>query len=229
MPSPFQSLFAAILDDDSAKVKVLLNNDPGLAKRGVAEKDRRESGIAHWIYSGDTVLHVAAAGYRVEIARMLLAAGADVNSARNRRCSQPLHYAADGYLDNPFWNATRQVAMICLLLKAAASIDAQDKNGATPLHRAVRTRCAAAVKCFLDAGADPTIRNKPGSTPFHLAVQNTGRGGSGSEKARTAQREILQAFLERGVSPTLTDAKGKSVLEWAKSDWIHKILAGKAA
>lgn len=119
--------------------------------------------------------------------------------------------------------------MIRLLLKAGSNIDAQDKNGATPLHRAVRTRCADAVKCLLEAGADPTIRNKPGSTAFHLAVQNTGRGGSGSEKARTAQREILEAFLERGVRPTLTDAKGKSVLEWANSDWIHKTLAGDTA
>ena len=228
MPNPFQSLFAAILDDDRAKVKELLDNDPVLTRRGVAEEERYESRIAHWIYSGDTVLHVAAAGYRVEVARMLLASGADSGSARNRRCSQPLHYAADGYLDNPFWNARRQVAMIRVLLKAGSNIDAQDKNGATPLHRAVRTRCAAAVKCFLDAGADPTIRNKPGSTPFHLAVQNTGRGGSGAEKARTAQREILQAFLERGVSPALKDAKGKSVLEWARSDGIRQILSGNA-
>jgi len=43
------------------------------------------------------------------------------------------------------------------------------------LHRAVRTRCAAAVRFLLQAGADPTTRNKPGSTAFHLAVQNTGR------------------------------------------------------
>ena len=224
MPNPLPSLFAAILADDHAKVKALLDSDPVVTPSGVVEEERYEPRIAHWIYSGDTALHVAAAGYRVEIARMLLAAGADTASARNRRGSQPLHYAADGYLDSPSWNAGRQLAMIRLLLKGGASIDAQDKNGATPLHRAVRTRCAAAVKCFLDAGADPAIRNKPGSTPFHLAAQNTGRGGSGSEKARTAQREILQAFLERGVSPTLTDAKGKSVLEWARSDWIRKIL-----
>ena len=224
MPSLFQSLFAAILDDDRAKVKKLLKSDARLAEGGAGEADRYESRMAHWIYAGDTALHVAAAGYRVEIARMLLAAGAGPGSAKNRRCSQPLHYAADGYLDSPFWNARRQVAMICLLLKAGANIDAQDKNGATPLHRAVRTRCAPAVKCLLDAGANPTIRNKPGSTPFHLAVQNTGRGGSGAEKARTAQREILQAFLERGLSPALKDAKGKSVLEWARSDWIQEML-----
>src|SRR5256885_12225037 len=41
-----------------------------------------------------------------------------------------------------------------------------------PLHRAVRTRCAAAVQCLLRAGADPLMKNKPGSTAFHLAVQN---------------------------------------------------------
>ena len=70
------------------------------------------------------------------------------------------------------------------LFKAGAEIDAQDKNGATPLHRAVRTRCATAVRCLMEAGADATLRNKPGSTAFHLAVQNTGRGGSGSEKAK---------------------------------------------
>jgi Ankyrin repeats (3 copies)/Ankyrin repeat len=228
MPTPVQSLFAAILDDDRVRVKALLANDPGLARHGVVGEERHESRIAHWIYAGDSALHVAAAGHRVEMARMLLDAGADSGSAKNRRFSQPLHYAADGYLDSLFWNAPRQVAMIRLLLKAGANIDAQDKNGATPLHRAVRTRCAAAVKCFLDAGANPTIRNKPGSTPFHLAAQNTGRGGTGSEQARRAQREILQVFLEQGVSPNLTDAKGKSVLEWARSDWIHKILAGNA-
>jgi hypothetical protein len=228
VPSPFQSLFAAILEDDPAKVKELLSSDSGLARRGVAEEERYESTISHWIYSGDTALHVAAAGYRVEIARMLLAAGADSTSAGNRRCSQPLHYAADGCLDNSSWNARKQVAMIRLLLKAGSRIDAQDKNGATPLHRAVRTRCVAAVKCLLDAGADPTIRNKPGSTAFHLAVQNTGRGGTGSEQARTAQREILHTFLERGVSPALTDAKGKSILEWARSDWVHAMLTRHA-
>ena len=193
MPDAFQSLFAAIVDDDREKVKALLDRDPALARRSF-DGACLEWRLPHWIYSGDTALHAAAAGHRVEIAKMLLVAGADPSSAKNHRCSQPLHYAADGYSENPLWDPKSQVAMIRLLLKAGADIHAQDKNGATPLHRAVRTRCAAAVKCLLDAGADLKIRNKPGSTPFHLAVQNTGRGGSGSEKARTAQREISKRF-----------------------------------
>ena len=225
MPDPFPSLVAAILDDDRARVKKLLKQDGALVKAGAA-KARLESSIPHWIYPGDTALHVAAAGHRTEIAKLLLAAGADVNAVGKHRHSQPLHYAADGFLENPNWDAKRQVRMIELLLKVGADIHARDKNGATPLHRAVRTRCAAAVKALLDAGADAALKNKPGSTPFHLAVQNTGRGGSGAEKAKAAQREIIQMFLDHGVSPKLKDANGKSVLDWARSDGIRQMLVG---
>jgi hypothetical protein len=225
MPDQFQSLLEAILDDDRARVKELLAKDAALA-RATAKAAQLESRIAHWIYAGDTALHFAAAGYRSEIAKMLLAAGADSGSAKNHRSSQPLHYAADGYIESASWDAKRQVRMIELLLKSGADIHAQDKNGATPLHRAVRTRCADAVKCLLNAGSDATLKNRPGSTPFHLAVQNTGRGGSGAENAKAAQREIIQAFLGRGISPGLKDGKGKSVLEWVRTDWIREILAG---
>jgi len=224
MPDRFQSLIEAILRNDGSEVKALLDQNADLA-RATAAVVRLESSIAHYIYAGDTALHVAAAGYRVKIARQLLAAGAEAGAALNHRHSQPLHYAADGHVDSPSWDPRRQVRMIELLLKSGADIHARDKNGATPLHRAVRTRCAEAVKALLAAGANATLRNAPGSTPFHLAVQNTGRGGSGAEKAKAAQREIIQAFLRRGISPTLKDAQGKSILEWAKSDWIRQLLA----
>jgi len=225
MPDQFQSLVKAILDDDRPRANELLKQHTALAKVG-ATKERYEARIAHWIYVGDSALHVAAAGYRVEIARLLLKSGADCGAARNHRNSQPLHYASDGYLESASWDAKRQVKMIEVLLKAGADIHARDKNGATPLHRAVRTRCADAVKSLLNAGSEVTLQNKPGSTAFHLAVQNTGRGGSGAEKAKTAQRQIIETFLERGASPTLKDGKGKSVLEWAKRGWLQEILAG---
>src|SRR5207247_9730768 len=133
--------------------------------------------------------------YPVDLARLILASRTDPNAAGNHRPSGPVHYAAHGYIVGPAWDAERQVQTIRCLLDAGAQVNAQDKNGAAPLHRAVRTRCAAAVKCLLERGSDATLRNKSGSTPFHLAVQDTGRGGSGSEAARSAQRQIIRLFL----------------------------------
>src|SRR5438876_7823463 len=77
----------------------------------------------------------------------------------------------------------------------------------------------------LDAGADPTQKNISGSTAFHLAVQNTGRGGSGAEKAIAAQRQIIEEFLSFGVSAALKDGKGKSVSDCATSTWIRNLLS----
>jgi hypothetical protein len=224
-----EAILKAILDDDRARAGELLRADPNLANGLIEEARLYQSKIAHWIYAGDTALHLAAAGYRVEIVRLLLAAGADPNSTQNHRQSGPLHYAADGNVITPAWNPKRQAKTIECLLDAGANINAPDKNGATPLHRAVRTRCAAAVKHLLERGSDPMLKNKPGSTPFHLAMQNTGRGGSGAEAAKTAQREIIQIFLSFGLDPALRDGKGKSVFDWARNDWIRSMLAKDAA
>ena len=224
-----EALLKAILDDDQPRAGELVNAHPGLATGLINEARLYQSKISHWIYVGDTALHLASAGHRVELVRLLLAAGADPNSATNHRHSGPLHYAADGYVISPNWNAKRQVETIQCLLDAGAEINTPDKNGATPLHRAVRTRCAAAVKCLLQRGADALLKNKPGSTPFHLAVQNTGRGGSGAEVAISAQRQIIREFLSFGLKPALKDAQGKSVLDWAQSSWIRDILSENAA
>lgn len=226
-PGSMNALLDAILEDDRPKVRALLETYPGLATRSIHEARLYQSKISHWIYVGDTALHLAAAGYRVEIVRLLLVIGANPNSAMNHRASRPLHYAADGYLKGPAWNPKRQVSTIECLIAAGAEINAPDKNGATPLHRAVRTRSVEAVKCLLENGSNAMLKNKPGSTPFHLAVQNTGHGGTGADIAKAAQQLIIQTFLSIGLRPTLKDGNGKTVLESARSLWIRNLLARK--
>jgi hypothetical protein len=223
-----RALLRAIDEDDCPAIKRLLRSDPSLATSQIRHAQLFRTNIVHWIYVGDTPLHLAAAGHRVEIIRLLLAAGADPNSNLNHRRSTPLHYAADSSLRSKTWSAARQVETIRLLLEAGGKINAPDKNGATPLHRAVRTRGADAVKYLLDSGADALLKNRPGSTPFHLAVQNTGKSGSGSELAKAGQRQIIQEFLSRGISPRLKDGKGKTVLDCATSDWIRELLGAKS-
>jgi hypothetical protein len=179
--------------------------------------------IGHYVYAGDTALHVAAAAYRTDIAKELVGYGADVG-ARNRRGAQPIHYAAIGQPGSETWAPTAQAAIAAYLLRAGADPNAADKSGATPLHRAVRTRCAAAVRVLLDNGADPRRKNGSGSTPLHLAVQNTGRGGSGTAAATEQQRQIIRLLVERGARPDDTDRRGKTVTECIAGRGIADIL-----
>src|SRR6185295_4707811 len=137
-PMSEDRILNAIHDDDRATVTRLLQADPSLAALAIRKARLCQDQILHWLYVGDTPLHLAAAGYRVEIVRLLLTAGADPNAAKNMRKSSPLHYAADGFITGPAWNPKRQVETIRCLLDSGANIHSQDKNGATPLHRAVR-------------------------------------------------------------------------------------------
>ncbi|HTC68337.1 MAG TPA: ankyrin repeat domain-containing protein [Acidothermaceae bacterium] len=184
---------------DVSLASQLLASTPSLATEHLGQGATRQVAtdfylheIEHYVYGGDTALHVAAAGYQLGIARSLVAAGADV-SAKNRRGAQPLHYAAEGHPATPaVWKPEAQAAMIAYLIEAGADPNATDKSGVAPLHRAVRTRSAAAVRALIDGGADPRRPNRNGSTPMTLATQNTGRGGSGTPESKAQQREIVQ-------------------------------------
>lgn len=219
----WQKLLDAIVADDLKMLTALLQGDASLAHLTTLTPELNHE-LPHWIYAHDTILHAAAAGHRTAMVRALLKAGADANAIGKHRHARPLHYAADGCAGGEKWNPKKQVETIGALLDAGAQIDAQDKNGATALHRAVRTRCAAAVDCLLERGANAGLRNLPGSTSFHLAVQNTGRGGSGSAFAKDAQREIIRIFLGHGVSPDLKDASGRSVFEWTRNPELRALL-----
>jgi ankyrin repeat protein len=167
-----------------------------LVAAGVARRD--EFFIADCraqVFEGDTALHAAAFAYEVEVARDLVARGADIR-ARNRRGAEPLHAAVMGGPGSPNWNPTRQRSVISYLLEEAADPNAIALGGVTPLHRAVRNRCSAAVEALLDAGADPRSRNDHGSTPSDLARWTTGRGGVGSEAAKVEQRIIIDLLAQ---------------------------------
>lgn len=151
--------------------------------------------IKHYVYAGDTPLHIAAAAHEPDLVGRLLGLGADVG-AQNRRGAQPLHYAADGRPGSPDWKAAAQAETVAALIAAGADPNAVNRDQVTPLHRAVRTRAAAAVDALLRGGADPRAKNKQGSTPMALATRPTGRGGSGSTEAKAQQAEIV-ARLER--------------------------------
>ena len=226
-----RALFARIASRDDGEVTRMLDQMPGLAcsslRAGASRQDPKAYfllPIRHYVYAGDTALHVASAALHLGIVETLGSRGAEVR-ARNRRGAEPLHYAADGGPGLEDRDSDGQRDVISYLIEAGADPNATDKSGVAPLHRAVRNRCSAAVSILIDKGADPMRMNKSGSTPLHLAVQNTGKSNSGSHAAKEEQHRIILLLLDHGAGPTDLDAKGKTVAAAASSEWILELLA----
>lgn len=201
-------LIEAIVAGDRATFSTLLVAQPELAAARVqAGATRAEAEhyffpeIAHYVYAGDTALHMAGAAHAPELVTGLVRAGADTRAA-NRRGAQPLHYAVDGGPNGPRWDPAGQCETIQLLLEAGADPNAADTSGTTPLHRAVRNRCADAVAALIRGGADPGAPNGRGSTAWQLANWTTGKSGSGSRAAKEQQAEILRVLEAHGAAPS---------------------------
>src|SRR4030095_17034711 len=188
----FLDFVRVVVEGDIDEVSRRLADNPALATTSSdAGASRQDSStfffadIAHYLYAGDTALHLAAAAFRRRVAELVGAQEAN-GGAKNRRRPEPLHYAADANR----WNPAAQAQTIGYLVSIGADPNAVDIGGVTPLHRAARTRSLPAVRALLDGGANPRQPNKSGSTPLHLAVQTTGRGGSGSPHAVEQQAGI---------------------------------------
>jgi ankyrin repeat protein len=222
----FTKLVQAIVGGETKVVARMLADDPSLALAQASTGGTRQNAsdyffkeISHYLYAGDTALHMAAAAFSRSAAELLVRYGAACR-ARNRRGAEPLHYAADAHR----WPPSGQKGVIEYLLAVGADPNALDKSGVSPLHRAVRTRSSDAVRALLAGGARVGLRNKSGSTPLHLAVQDTGKSGAGSARARSEQAKIIAILLEAGARVREKDGKGQSVLDKVSNEHIRALL-----
>jgi ankyrin repeat protein len=216
-----EPIFEAILQSEKATAQ-LLKKSPELSGMRIAQDHLVET-IPHWLYVGDTPLHLAAAALRVKAAKLLLENGADAN-AENRRSATPLLYVCDPRpMSGGTWDPQNQADLIGLLVQHGAKLQQVDRGGASALHRAVRARSPAAVRQLLRAGARVDAKlNKGGSTPLHLAVQST--GASGTAGALSEQLEIIEMLLQHGADPGAKDGRGRSALDWAQNNRIVAAL-----
>lgn len=121
----------------------------------------------------ESALMMAALKGHADLARRLIARGADVNKTG----WAPLHYAATG----------GHTALITMLLDAHAYIDAESPNGTTPLMMASQYGSAAAVRQLLEAGADASLKNQLGLSAQDFALRG----------ARPEVFEMIAAHLRK--------------------------------
>ena len=108
-------------------------------------------------YNHQTLLQVASADGRSDVARWLLDLGADTNSQRGD-LGAPIHLAtANGHLE-----------VIRTLLNYGVDINSADNEGRTPLHLASSTGKVEIVRLLLEHGANANSVDNDGYTPLSL-------------------------------------------------------------
>jgi len=116
------------------------------ALRALATSPRVELNITN--KRNETPLMLAAISGELEIVRLLVEKGAEVN----RRGWSALHYAATG----------GHVPVVRYLIERNAYIDAESPNKTTPLMMAARHQHIAAMHLLVELGADPSAVNEAG-------------------------------------------------------------------
>lgn len=110
--------------------------------------------------SGTLPIHLSAYTDNLDILKMLISKGADVNAKAN-----------DGW--TPVHSATHEVQNEFLeyLLKHGADVDAKDEHGKTALHIAAENNYIDFVELLLKYGADINSTDKRNRTPFNIATK----------------------------------------------------------
>ncbi|HEX4144219.1 MAG TPA: ankyrin repeat domain-containing protein [Pirellulales bacterium] len=116
-----------------------------------------------------------------------------------------------------------QVRVIRFLLRRGVAVNETDKNGVTPLHRAVRFRSPAAVKELIAQGADINmVDKKTKSTPLHRAVTNTGAPTTAGKM--DGAMEIIKLLLRSGADARIKNKNGKTPIDYVKSAEMKDIF-----
>lgn len=174
------------MDPESMITTAVLNNDVASLKRYLAagcDPNLREDDLV-----GQTLLHIACDNGCVECAKVLIAAGADVN-AKNYDYRSSLHLAC------------QQKSAKCakILIKSGADINAIDDNQWTPLYIASLHTQLKCINALVNAGADLTIcDNLVSESPLHVACE---QGSTECAEALIRAGADINSQIDLGFSP----------------------------
>ncbi|CAM9968074.1 unnamed protein product [Scytosiphon promiscuus] len=167
---------------------------------------------------GSTALHVSAMEGHVEVAKVLLEAGAAASpptggnpkspssstttAAGITPCTSPATRVGDSGGATSSRLAAAPIDGKASSSPSAAVIEAQDNTGMRPLHVAAVTGSVRVVEALLRAGASIDSRDKNGRTPLLYAAQANEAG-------------VVEILLKAGALPDLRDSNGHTALHRA--------------
>lgn len=109
-----------------------------------------------------------------------------------------------------------QSEVMKFLIDSGVEVNETDKNGVTPLHRAVRFRSLRAVQVLLKAGADiNTLDRRSRSTALHRAVTNSGAPATAGKSDIAVS--IVRLLLKNGADPAVKNKTGKTPTDYRLS------------
>lgn len=162
--------------------------------------------------------------------RILILSGADVD-AKGGYCKEtPLHMAVSGSATTE--GLRKNIAQ--LLIKSGADVNAQDKDGNTPLNRA---RSASLAKTLIDSGANVNIANSSGDTPLHYAnnvhmakllvksgANINAQNNLGRTPLYTPWLDVAKLLIKSGANLFIKDKNGLTPLQHLKnSGWLTEL------
>lgn len=160
---------------------------------------------------GLTLLHAACQQKNVELAKKLLAAGADPNIPQPFSAITALHFAV----------LSHNSQLVSLLIQYKADVNAQAGTGSTPFYLCAEKGTVEIARLLLAAGANPD-ENVLGEwpRPIHVAT------------SKESDPQMLQFLLEQNVriNPVMEDEPSPLILACEDEQLEHvKLLISKGA
>ncbi|CAG2059174.1 unnamed protein product, partial [Timema podura] len=140
------------------------------------------------VQDGLPPLHRAARSGKIEVVKLAIREGADINLRDNKGLTA-LHHAV----------YSQEVDVLNVLLKMKAQCNIEDHKNRLPLHYAISKKSFAVVQCLVEGGSIVNSPDDEGVTALHLT-------------ARNGKFDYIRYLLQNGADVNLPDSRGLTAL-----------------
>lgn len=148
----------AVISKQPEALKILLENK---AQLNVIDKEHKRTALQYSILLG-----------QLEMTKIFVQGGVDLNFIENNRNNQRAHYAGEGYGALHTAAGLDKKEMAEIFLKHGARVNLEAKNGDTPLHQAVAYRHLEMAELLISHKADVNSEGQYDKTPLFIAASN---------------------------------------------------------